>query len=54
MTGLILFVNAYITIAIRLRYDDTTIRFDYNEVIKITIIVRFDVRFDCNTTMTKN
>ena len=40
---------AYITIAIRLRYDDTTTHSTTTEVIEITICVRFD----CGTTTTR-
>ena len=41
--------KAYITTAIRLRYDDTTTHSNTMEVIEITICVRFE----CDTTTTK-
>ena len=45
----------YITIAIRLRYDDTTTHSATTKVIEITICVRFDCDiYDYDTTTTKN
>ena len=45
----VLLIKAYITIAIRLRYDDTTTYSTTTEVIEITICIRFD----CDTTTTR-
>jgi len=44
-----IFTSSVITIAIRLRYDDTTTHSTTTELIEITICVRFD----CDTTTTR-